>query len=147
MQMREKNEQKRNVMWKVVITISTLVILLVLGYILNGIFTGNPIKGEWQSEEKGYVLEIKDDDKMTVKGKFDDQDMEFELKYSLNKANKLITIKADAEEYDYMTSAWTTDETSDMARTTSVTFSYSLGRKTLTLTDRDYGEEFIFIRK
>ncbi len=147
MQMREKNEQKRSMWWKVVLTASTLVILLVLGYILNGIFTGNPIEGEWLSEEKGYVMEIDDDNEMTVKGVFEGQEMEFDLIYILNKEDKLITIKADAEEYDYVTSAWTTDETSEMARFTSVTFSYSLGRKTLTLTDRDYGEEFVFIRK
>ena len=147
MQMREKNEQKRSMWWKVVLTASTLVILLVLGYILNGIFTGNPIEGEWLSEEKGYVIEIDDDSEMTVKGVFEGQEMEFDLRYILNKEDKLITIKADAEEYDYVTSAWTTDETSEMARFTSVTFSYSLGRKTLTLTDRDYGEEFVFIRK
>lgn len=147
MQMRERNEQKRSLWWRIVLTVSTLVILVVLGYILNGAFNGNPVKGEWQSEERGYVVEIKDDDRMTVRGNFDGQDMEFELNYTLNKADKLITIKADPEAYDYVKSAWTTEETSEMPRTTGVTFSYSLGRKTLTLKDRDFGDEFVFIRK
>ena len=147
MQMREKNEQRRSLLWKVSVTASVLVMIFVFGYFLVNITTGNPIEGEWYSEEKGYFLEIEDDNEMTVKGNFDGQKMGIDLNYSLNKDEKLITIKADADEYDYVTSAWTTEETSDAAGTTSVTFSYSLGRKTLTLTDREYGVEFVFTRQ
>ena len=147
MQMREKDEQKRSLWWRVIVASSTVVILIVLGYILNGILFGNPIEGEWQSEKMGYIMEIHEDGEMTVKGNFDGQDMEFDLRYILNKEDKLITIKADTDEYDYMVNAWTTDEISETPRTSSVTFAYSLGRKTLTLADRDYGEEFVLIRK
>lgn len=145
--MRERDEKKRSLAWRIVMAASTLVIILVAVYFAIDAFIGNPLEGEWVAEEKGYYLEIDDDNEMTVEGTFDGQEIEFDLEYSLNKSEKLITIKADEDEYGYVSSAWTTEETTEAAGTTSVTFSYSLGRKTLTLSDREYGVEFVFTRK
>ena len=146
MQLREKNEKRRSLWWRIVMGASTAIILFVIGSFVVNSITGNPLEGEWVSEEKNYYLVI-DEEGMTVNGNFDGQDMEFKLNYSLNKKQKLITIKGGVEEYGYVASAWTTEETSEAARAASVTFSYSLGRKTLTLIDREYGVEFVFTRK
>ena len=146
MQLREKNEKRRSLWWKIIMGASSAIILFVLGCFVVNFIQGNPLKGEWVSEKKNYDLVI-DDEKITVKGNFDGQDMEFKLNYSLNKKQKLITIKGGVEEYGYVASAWTTEETNEAAGAASVTFSYSLGRKTLTLIDREYGVEFVFTRK
>lgn len=147
MQLRVKDEKKRSLLWNVVMGVSSAVILILLVVFSVNAINGNPLKGQWLAEEKGYYLEIDDDNELKVKGNFDGQEMEFDLAYSLDKSNKLITIKGDGENYGYVTSAWTTEETSETAGGTSVTFSYSLGRKTLTLTDREYGVEFVFTRE
>ncbi len=147
MQLREKDEKKRSLLWNVVMVVSSAIILIVLVAFAFDATLGNPLKGRWLAEEKGYYLEINDDNDMKVKGNFDGEELELDLFYSLDKANKFITIKGDKENYGYVTSAWTTEETSEAAGGTSVTFSYSLGRKTLTLTDREYGVEFVFTRK
>ena len=146
MQLREKNEKRRSLLWKIIMGVSTAIILFVLGYFVVDSINGNPLEGEWIAEEKNYYLVIEEDG-MTVNGNFEGQDLEFQLNYSLDKKQKLITIKGGAEEYGYVSSAWTTEETSEAAGASSVTFSYSLGRKTLTLTDREYGVEFVFTRK
>ena len=146
MQLRVKDEKKRSLLWNVVMGVSSTIILIVLVVFAIDAAFGNPLEGKWYSEEKGYHMELTEDS-MIVKGNFDGQDMEFDLDYSLDKTNKLITIKGDEENYGYVTSAWTTEETSEAAGGTSVTFSYSLGRKTLTLNDREYGVEFVFTRE
>lgn len=147
MQLRVKDEKKRSLLWNIVMGVSSAILLILLiVFAVDAIF-GNPLEGQWLAEEKGYYLEINDDNELEVKGNFDGQEMEFDLVYSLDKTNKLITIKGDGENYGYVTSAWTTEETSEAAERTSVTFSYSLGRKTLTLTDREYGVEFVFTRE
>lgn len=147
MQLRENDEKKRSLLWNIVMVVSSAIILIVLVVFSAKAIFGNPLKGEWLAEEKGYYLVIDDDNSMDVKGNFEGEDMEFDLSYTLDKANKTITIKGDKENYEYVTNAWTTEETSEAAGGTSVTFSYSLGRKTLTLTDREYGVEFVFTRE
>ena len=147
MQLREKDEKKRSLLWNIVMVASSAIILILLVVFSVSAMWGNPLEGTWLAEEKGYYLEIDDDNEMNVKGNFDGEDMEFDLTYTLDKANKLITIKGDEDNYEYVSNAWTTEETSEAAGGTSVTFSYSLGRKTLTLTDREYGVEFVFTRK
>ena len=147
MQLREKDEKKRSLLWNIVMVVSSAIILIVLVVFSAKAIFGNPLKGEWLAEKKGYYLVIEDDNSMDVKGNFEGEDMEFDLSYTLDKANKTITIKGDKENYEYVTNAWTTEETSEAAGGTSVTFSYSLGRKTLTLTDREYGVEFVFTRE
>ena len=146
MQLREKNEKNRSLLWKIVMGASTAIILFVLAWFVVDLINGNPLEGEWVSEEKNYYLVI-DEEGMAVNGNFDGQDLAFKLNYSLDKKQKLITIKGGVEEYGYVASAWTTEETSETAGAASVTFSYSLGRKTLTLIDREYGVEFVFTRK
>ena len=147
MQLREKDEKKRSQLWNIVMVTSSAIILILLVVFSLDATLGNPLKGEWMAEEKGYYLEINDDNDMKVNGNFDGQDMEIKLNYSLDKENKLITIKGDEDNYAYVTNAWTTEETSEAAGGNSVTFSYSLGRKTLTLTEREFGVEFVFTRK
>lgn len=147
MQLHEKDEKKRSLLWNVVMVASSAIILIVLVVFCMNSILGNPLKGQWLSEENEYYLVINDDDSMNVKGNFDGEEMELDLSYTLDKENKLITIKGDKDNYEYVTNAWTTEETSEAAGGTSVTFSYSLGRKTLTLTDREYGVEFVFTRE
>lgn len=147
MQMREKDEKRRSLLWKIVMGTSTAVIVLLIGYFIANSVFGNPLEGKWFAEDKGYYLEIEDDNEMTVEGVFDGQEMEIDLIYTLDKKQKTITIKAGAGEYRNISSAWTTEETIDAPNRTSVTLSYSLGHNTLTLSDREYGVEFVFTSK
>ena len=143
MEMRQRDEKKRSIMWRIVTFGSTLVIILVLGFFITNSMFGNPLEGEWVAEEKGYYLEIDDDNELTIEGNFDGELAEIELAYSLDKKAKTITIKSVKE----IESIWTTEEMREANNTSSVTFEYSLGRKTLTLTGREYGEQFVFTRK
>ena len=147
MQMRVKDEKRRSLLWKIVMGASSAIIVFLLGYFIVNSVIGNPLEGEWIAVDKGYYLEIDDNNEMSVEGVFDGQEMEIDLIYTLDKAQKTITIKADADEYGYISNAWTTEETREAAGVSNVTFSYSLGHNTLTLSDREYGVEFVFTRK
>lgn len=150
MEVKERDEKKRSIWWKVVTLGATLVILFVVGFFVIDFFTGNPLEGDWVSEEKGYYLEIDDDNEMTVKGTFDGEYIEYELEYKLDKKAKNITIKGSEnlfEVSDEEDGVWTDAERDILTGTNAVTFEYNLGRKTLTLTEREYGQEFVFTKK
>lgn len=143
MEMKERNEKKRSILWRIVTLGSTIVIILVLAFFITRPMLENPLEGEWVAEEKGYYLEIDDENEMTVEGTFNGKFEEIELSYTMDKSAKTITIHGAPE----ITALWTTDETSEYGDATTVTFEYSLEGKTLVLIDREYGNQFTFTRK
>ncbi|MBQ8802030.1 MAG: hypothetical protein IJZ53_00140 [Tyzzerella sp.] len=143
MEMKQRDEKKRSILWRIVTIGSTLIIILVLGFFITDSVFGNPLEGEWIAEEKGYYLEIDDENELTVEGTFNGKFQEIDLFYTMDKAAKTITIHGDAE----ITALWTTEETSEYGDAGSVTFEYNLERKTLVLIDPEYGNQFTFTRK
>lgn len=141
--MKQRDEKKRSILWRIVTLASTLIIILVLGFFITDAMFGNPLEGEWIADEKGYYLDIDDDNELTVEGSWDGEEIEVDLNYTLDKKAKTITIEAGPE----ITQIWSTEEMNEMGKVSSVTFEYNLEGKTLTLTGREYGEQFVFTRK
>ena len=148
MKLKERDEKKRSTLWRVVITGTTLVILLVVGYFLTNMMKGNPIEGEWYAEDKGYHLVVEDEE-LVVKGDFDGEEKEYRFEYKLNKSDKTITIKKGSNLFGTLSEeeGWTDDETTGVSANIPITFEYDLGRKTITLREREYGHEFIFTKQ
>ncbi len=154
MQMRQRDEEKRTKVWRVVLLGSTILIALIVGFFFVKLMMRNPLQGNWVSEQKGYYLhmdesdEIKDEVEVTVA--IENVLVEVELDYAIDKAAKMITFKADADTYadaleDYKDRI--TIEALDERLADIVTaFDYSLERDRLILTEREYGEQFIFTR-
>ena len=54
MQMRQRDEAKRSKAWVIVMLASSAIILLLVAFFITNSVTGNPLKGEWLAEDKGY---------------------------------------------------------------------------------------------
>lgn len=147
---RQKDEEKRTKAWRIVMLTSTIAIALVAVFFLVEFLKRNPLEGEWVDEAKNYRIEIEDENKFTLEGTFNGVFTEVDLYYTMDKDAKTITIKPmagsleeAAEEADENVTPQELDESLEIFTTS---FDYSLENGTLTLTERESGEQFIFTR-
>lgn len=150
MQMRERDEEKRTRDFRIVLLVSTVVILLVIGiFIIRSIYI-NPLEGDWVSNAAGYQIDIDDDNELTIETTVNEVFVEVEASYSMDKDAKTITFKPNLNSY-----AEAAEETNNMVAAADIdaqlleimtSFDYSLDKDTLTLTERESGEQFIFTR-
>lgn len=149
MQMRQKDEEKRSKAWIIVMLVSSIIILLLVAFFITRSVAGNPLKGEWISEEKGYHLEV-DDDEITVEATINGQYVEVDLYYTLDKTDRIITLKSSTTAY-----AEAADDTDGKLSASEIdaamsefvgSYNYSMEAGKLTLTEREFEEEFVFTR-
>lgn len=149
MQMRQRDEEKRSKAWVIVMLVSTIIILLVIAFFVRKSVVGNPLEGEWLAEEKGYHLDI-DDDEVTVEATIDGQYIEVDLYYTLDKTDKIITLKSSttayAEAADDTDGKLSASEIDEAMSEFVASYDYSIEGGKLTLKEREFGNEFIFTR-
>ena len=102
------------------------------------------------AEEGGYYMDIDDDNELTLEGTFAGTYTELELRYTLDKREKVITFKATPESYreaaEESNGTLTPQEIDESIKAFVTSFNYSIDGETLTLTEREYGNQFIFTR-
>ena len=150
MLMRQKDEEKRSKAWTIIMLVSSVLIILGIVFFITKVVVGNPLEGEWYSKADGYHLEVEDDNEVTVQGTFNGTYMEIDLQYKIDKSEKIISIKPNAESYadaaEESKGDITPGELDELLTDFTVSYNYSLENDTLTLTEREYGEQYIFTR-
>jgi len=150
MLMRQKDEEKRSKAWTIIMLVSSILIILGIVFFITNIVVGNPLEGEWYSKANGYHLEVEDDNEVTLQGTFNGTYMEIDLQYQIDKSEKIISIKPNAESYadaaEESKGDITAGELDELLTDFTVSYNYSLDNDTLTLTEREYGEQYIFTR-
>ena len=125
------DEAKRSKIWRVVTLVSSVLIILIAVYLLTRMFTTNPVVGNWESEDATIAA--------------------VEMNYSVDMKSKIITITKDEEQIDKAVEkadgAYTKEDLENVLDDLDSSFSYSVDGNQLTLTEREYGEQFTFIRK
>ena len=129
----ENNEEKRSTLWRTVLTVSSVIIIIILIFFIVKLFTGNPLEGSWVSEDSGAVLEIGDDGAVTLTGGTDGEEEEAApMSYTVDTKNKIFTVYTDSAYAEGVLSG---------------SYDYHIEKDTLTLTEREYGDQMVFIRK
>lgn len=150
MLMRQKDEEKRTKAWTIIMLVSSVLIILGIVFFITKVVVGNPLEGEWYSKADGYHLEVEDDNEVTLQGTFNGTYMEIDLQYKIDKSEKVISIKPSAESYadaaEESKGDITPGELDELLTDFTVSYNYSLENDTLTLTEREYGEQYIFTR-
>ncbi|MDO4474051.1 MAG: hypothetical protein Q4B75_05285 [Eubacteriales bacterium] len=148
-----KNEELRSRVWRIVMTGSTLVIVVIAVFFLVRMFRENPIEGTWNSEDFDMVLTVKGNSSIEVKIPeiLEGEDVKVELDYAIDKDEKTLSIKLDETNMDSII------EKSDGTLTEEIvtscvgplltTFDYSVDEDEMTLTEREYGEQYTFIKE
>ena len=115
------DEAKRSKIWTVVTSVTSVLIIIVAIFLLMKMFTGNPLEGSWTDEDGNMNLKISRDGQMTV------------------------TIPASGEGKDTeVPMTYTTETLKNAVQSIGTTFEYSIDDGTLTLTEREYGEQMMF---
>lgn len=53
------NEEKRNIAWRTVMTVTSVLIILIVVFFAVKLFTSNPLTGNWENTDDGMKLTIK----------------------------------------------------------------------------------------
>ena len=126
----ENNEEKRSTIWRTILTVSSVVIIIIAIFFIAKLFTGNPLEGSWVSEGSGDVIEISDEN-MIIRPEEGGQTVE--VKCDVDTKTKILTV-GDVGSAD-----------SDIIQ--PGTYDYNVEQDTLTLTEREYGDQLVFIRE
>lgn len=149
----KNDEEKRSRIWRIVTTVSSALIVIIGIYLLTKMFTTKPLEGEWIDENGRIDLNIKSNGTMTMMVlDFAEEDrVDVNVKYSIDKDDKIITISSKDSELEKLAEKsddrYTKEDLEAVVDTLTGTFSYSVDKKQLTLSEREYGEQMIFTKK
>ncbi len=149
----KNDENKRSTLWMAATIGSSVVIILIAVYLLTKLFTSNPLEGSWEDEDGSLSMTIKADGTLTVSVPelLDNEDVDVLMNYTLDRDEKTIAIHLDDDEFERLLEVsdgkYTKEMLSQAVDSVVTTFNYSVDRSCLTLTEREYGEQMIFLKK
>ena len=149
----KNDEVKRSQIWRIVMTVSSVLIIVGAVLLLMKLFTTNPLEGEWTDEDGIFDMSISKDGTLvfTIPEAEEAASVDVDMRYTLNKEEKTITIMADESVFqkraDQSHGQYTEDEIRNALKSVVTTFDYSVDQERLTLTEREYGEQMIFLKK
>lgn len=148
-----EEEMKRSKIWQVVMTVSSVLIIIIAAFFLVKMFRSNPLEGTWRSEDADILLDIHGNSSATATAveALEGEDIELKLICTIDKDEKTISIKADEADKEKVIE----DSDGQIAEDTLenafgsilTTFNYSVDQEELTLTEREYGEQMVFIKE
>ena len=147
------DEAKRSKIWTVVTAVTSVLIVIIAIFLLMKMFTGNPLEGSWTDEDGNMDLKIGRDGQMTVilPASGDGKETQVPMTYTLSKESKTISIQEDdnkIQEIAEKSNGQYTEETlKNAVQSIGTTFEYSIDGGTMTLTEREYGEQMMFNKK
>lgn len=127
----ENNEEKRSTIWRTILTVSSVIIIIIAVFFIAKLFTGNPLEGRWVSEGFGDTIEITDDGSLIILPEEGGQAVE--IRYDVDTRTKVLTVGSEGE------------VDSDIIQ--PGTYSYNIEQDILTLTEREYGDQLVFMRE
>ena len=147
------DEAKRSKIWTVVTAVTSVLIVIIAIFLLMKMFTGNPREGSWTDEDGNMDLKIGRNGQMTVilPASGDGEETQVPMTYTLSKESKTISIQEDdnkIQEIAEKSNGQYTEETlKNAVQSIGTTFEYSIDGGTMTLTEREYGEQMMFNKK
>lgn len=149
----KNNEEKRNQIWRIIMAVTTVLIIVIAAFFAVKLFTANPLEGKWSHQDSGLVMTVKGNGTAVVEWpeEYEDASAAVEMEYSLDKDTKTFTLRSseDAirEAADASDGEVTADGLSSSVNTLEATYDYNIENKELTLTDREYGNQMVFDKK
>ena len=146
----EQNEKGRDTIWRVVMAVTTVLILLIGIFFLTKLFTANPLEGTWSDTENGMVLHIKSDGVMEITQALEAETVTVPVEYSMDSNTKRFAVHIKDEELEKAaeeTKDLTEQDLRDIADVMEGTYEYSVDEQVLTLTEMEYGSQKTFVRE
>lgn len=149
----KEEELKRSRLWRIVITVSSVLVVVIASFFLVKMFRANPLEGTWRNEDSDMVVIIKGSNSLTVSipEALEGEGIKMTLDYSIDKDEKTISIKMDESVKEKVVKDSDGQITGEMLESAAssllTTFDYSIDQEELTLTEREYGEQMLFVKE
>lgn len=141
----KNSEEKRNTAWRAVLTVSSVLIIIVAVFFVVKLFTDNPLEGTWVSEEGDLTLTFTNERDIVY---VSDGSIGARTECSVDKSTKVLTVHLSdeligeqAKDTDGDISA---TQLEDLVDSIEGTYEYNIENTTLTLTEREYGNQMVF---
>lgn len=145
------DEKKRSKIWRLGMTVSTVVIILIVAFFIVQIFTSNPLEGEWSSEYSDMEIQIKSNGEAVVELSDETvmaEDVKVVMPYTVDTNTKTLVLRKD--ETAISAAAKRTNGVVEESTIRSAvenlegSYEYNIEGEYLTLSDREYGEQMVF---
>ena len=149
----KNDEAKRSRLWRMALLVSSVLIVLVVIFLLTKLFTTNPLEGSWEDENGKISLSVEPDGtaSVTVSEVETGQVIQVPMKYTIDRDEKTVTIEKDLqairEAVEESDGNLTQESMEAAAESLDDSFDYSVDQDTLTLSEREYGDQIILIRQ
>lgn len=149
----KNDEVKRSRLWRIALLVSSVLIVLVVIFLLTKLFTTNPLEGSWEDENGKISLSVDPDGtaSVTVSEAETGQVIQVPMKYTIDRDAKTVTIEKDLqairEAVEESNGNLTQESMEAAAESLDDSFDYSVDQDTLTLSEREYGDQIILIKQ
>lgn len=149
----KNDEVKRSRLWRIALLVSSVLIVLVVIFLLTKLFTTNPLEGSWEDENGKISLSVEPDGtaSVTVSEAETGQVIQVPMKYTIDRDAKTVTMEKDLqairEAVEESDGNLTQESMEAAAETLDDSFDYSVDQDTLTLSEREYGDQIILIKQ
>ena len=138
----ENDETKRSNIWKIVMSVSTVLIIIIAAFFIIKMFTANPLEGKWYSSDSDLTMDIRGDTAVYEwTADSDGEAAKMDVKYEVDKKSKVLMLYVDESAGE---DEGTEVETDGLPYSLDTSYDYSIEQNVLTLTDREFGEQIIF---
>ncbi len=149
----KNDEKKRSVLWRLAMSVTSVLIILITVFFLFRMFTGNPLEGRWSYEESDLHMTVREDGVALIEwpDQWHGSQAGVEMPYDLDTETKTFALHVDEEAVKRAVEAsgGTLTETAVNGALGSLeaTYDYNMEHNQLTLTDREYGNKLVFDRE
>ncbi len=91
------NEEKRNIAWRTVMTVTSVLIILIVVFFAVKLFTSNPLTGNWENTDDGMKLTIKNNGTMNIVQTLDESTVSVPVDYTIDMEYKRFAIHVNEE--------------------------------------------------
>ena len=144
----KNDDHTRSIIWRSVMSVTSVVIILIAVFFLVRMFTKNPLEGTWDYEDSDLIMTIKGNNTAIIKwpDEFDGNQIAVSMDYDIDSKTKTFSLRLNT---DAVKKAADSEGISEDVITQALdrldgTYDYNMEQNQLTLTDREYGSQLIF---
>lgn len=144
----KNDDHTRSIIWRSVMSVTSVVIILIAVFFLVRMFTMNPLEGTWDYEDSDLIMTIKGNNTAIIKwpDEFDDNQIAVSMDYDIDSKTKTFSLRlnTDAVKKAADSEGISEDVIIQALDRLDGTYDYNMEQNQLTLTDREYGSQLIF---
>ena len=144
----KNDDHTRSIIWRSVMSVTSVVIILIAVFFLVRMFTMNPLEGTWDYEDSDLIMTIKGNNTAIIKwpDEFDGNQIAVSMDYDIDSKTKTFSLRLNT---DAVKKAADSEGISEDVITQALdqldgTYDYNMEQNQLTLTDREYSSQLIF---